>query len=765
MSTTARVRAFLHRHPLFGVVFLVELLFWAALAAGLLRPLAQVSVPLEQTAATDGEETWTTAPVTLSSGGYSVTVQYHTDAASQTGEGSRTLGTLQFSSAKVPAAVRSDAITLTDTYTTVEARLWIRTAATVQDLTLSVTPAENAGLVLDSVVLSEQGISRVTSLVIWLLFFVGVDALLCLLFLGGAPKAPHCGWGVPLLLAAGILLASLPYLTDFLYVGHDLRFHCYRIWAVAQELAAGHFPVRIFSAGFNGYGVATPLYYCDLFLYLPALLYNAFLPLQTCYQIYVVIIHTVTMLVAYYSFARIGGHKTYGAVAAFVYTLSAYRLTNLLIRASVGEYTAMLFLPLVVLGTWALAEAERPTARDWLPLGIGMAGLVQSHLLTTELAALFLAVFWLCNLRWMLRPARLLATLKAVATAVGLSAWFLVPCLETLRKERIMISDVHAAPIQSTGTYWIQVLGFFGRAGGTSGDRTAGDLPLTLGLAGCLVLALAVWCCLHRTRWLATPQQTRTWLGLRGALALCLLALWLSSTSFPWDWLASKLPQSVTDILLKLQFLWRYLTIATVLVGMIAVLALGLIHTVSPRRARAAAAALAAATLLYVGGFYSEYAYDQNTMTLISTGTVTDFAYETMGYEYLPAGTDLALFDRVTASSENPDVTVTWQGGGKASCRNASGTDAAVDLPVLAYRHYTVVDEETGDALPLAANEEHCLRVTLPAGYSGTLAVRYTPPVYWHLAEALSALTLLWLLAKGIRCLYGKHQQGGNRHV
>lgn len=765
MTKVARVRAFLRRHLLFKVVLLLELLFGLALAGGMLKPLAQVSIPLDKVAAESDDGTWTTAPVALSTGGYSITIQYHVASEEDTHTGGQMLGTLQFASAQMPSAVRSDAITLTSTYTTVEARLWIQTATTVQDLTMSVTPAEGVTLVLDSVVLSEQGISRITLLLSWLVLFVVADALLCLLFLGKAPQRPSCGWWVPMLLTAGILLASLPYLTDFLYVGHDLRFHCYRIWAVAQELAARRFPVRIFASGFYGYGATTPLYYCDLFLYLPALLYNAFLPLQTCYQVYVVLVNAATMLIAYYSFTRISGYKVYGAAAAFAYTLSAYRLSNLLLRASVGEYTAMLFLPLVVLGGWSLAQTECPKVRDWLPLGIGMAGLVQSHLLTTELAALFLAVFWLCNLRWMLRPACLKATLKAVLVAVGLSAWFLWPCLDTLQGERIMLSGVHATPIQSTGTYWIQLLGFFGHAGGTSGDRTAGDLPLTLGLAGCVVLALAVWCCLNRAQWQTAPRQNQNWVGLRGTLAFCLLAMWLSSTSFPWDWLAAHLPQSVTDVLLKLQFLWRYLSIATVLVGVIAALALVLLHTVSPHRAKEAAIAIVAATLLYVGVFYCEYAYDRDTMTMISTGTVTDFPYETMGYEYLPAGTDLTLFEQVGISSADPAVTVERQGSGKILCCNASGTEAVVDLPILAYKHYTAVDEQTGESLTLTKNEQNCLQVLLPAGYSGVVDVRYTPPMSWHIAEMLSAVTLFLLLGYGIRRAYQKYKRGGNRHV
>ena len=459
-------------------------------------------------------------PVTLPSGGYRVTVHYeatYPQDPNRADDG--TVATLSFASAQNPAALQSDTITLTGNLSTVTARLWVGTAATVEDLTLTVTetPAEGQQFSLQSVTLTEQPIWRVTSLVGWLLLFAVADWLLSLLFLGDSPRAPRCGWGCGVAVAGGIVLASLPYCADFLYTGHDLRFHC------LPHLGGGpgRWPTDSSRCAFSPTAstVTVRPHRCitvTCFLYIPALLYNAFLPLQTCYQLYVVLVNAATMLAAYYSFSRIGGHRLYGAVAAFAYTLCAYRLTNLMLRGSVGEYTAMVFLPLVALGAWAIARQDRPAPRDWLPLALGMAGIVQSHLLTTELAALFLALFWLCNLPVMVRPARLLAACKAVAVAVGLSCWFLLPCLQTLKSQKIMISDVHPSPLQSTGTYLIQLLGFFGTAGGSSGPGTTGDMPLTIGLAGCVVLVLALWCCVRRGAWQHTLESRNRWLGLRG---------------------------------------------------------------------------------------------------------------------------------------------------------------------------------------------------------------------------------------------------------
>ncbi len=256
MTALARARSFVRRYPLLGVVWLVQLLILAALAAGALRPLATLTVPLEGMTAAEGEAA-TSAPMTISSGGYRVTVCYEPVGSAEAGS---TLATLSFASAANPAALRGDAIALTDTYSTVTARLWVGTAVTLNDLTMTLTPAgAETTARLQSVTLTEQPVWRAVSLLGWLLLFAAGDVLLWLVFLGHG-RTPRGGWAVPVLLAGGILLASLPYLSDFLYTGHDLKFHCYRIWVAAQAMAEGQFPVRMASAAFHGYGGATPLY-------------------------------------------------------------------------------------------------------------------------------------------------------------------------------------------------------------------------------------------------------------------------------------------------------------------------------------------------------------------------------------------------------------------------------------------------------------------------------------------------------------------------
>lgn len=78
-------------------------------------------------------------------------------------------------------------------------------------------------------------------------------------------------------------------------------------------------------------------------------------------------------------------------------------------------------------GLYSIYTRDKPRFADWLPMSLGMAAMVQSHLLSCELTALLLILFCLLRLRETLHPSRLLAWVKAALLAVGLSAWYLVP--------------------------------------------------------------------------------------------------------------------------------------------------------------------------------------------------------------------------------------------------------------------------------------------------------------------------------------------------
>ena len=145
-----------------------------------------------------------------------------------------------------------------------------------------------------------------------------------------------------------------------------------------------------------------------------------------------------------------------GLLGAALYTLSCYRLVCTYIRASVGEYTAITFLPLVLVGLYNIythREAHLPSGRHGL--WHGGAGAVPSA--QRELIALLLVVFCLLRLRDTLRPARLLAWAKAALLAVALSAWYFFPFLISTHEINLMVNGPLIGKIQNQGTYLVQL--------------------------------------------------------------------------------------------------------------------------------------------------------------------------------------------------------------------------------------------------------------------------------------------------------------------
>lgn len=153
-----------------------------------------------------------------------------------------------------------------------------------------------------------------------------------------------------------ILFSSMPLFSVYQKAGHDLLFHLYRIEGIKNAILDGQFPVRVPYSWLNGYGYAASIFYGDSFLYFPAVLRIIGFTVQGAYKAYVLVINIATILVSYYCFDKIIKDRKIAFAGCTVYSLAPYRLLCTYLRCSVGEYTAMLFLPLVLYGLYRIYE-------------------------------------------------------------------------------------------------------------------------------------------------------------------------------------------------------------------------------------------------------------------------------------------------------------------------------------------------------------------------------------------------------------------------
>ena len=573
----------------------------------------------------------------------------------------------------------------------------------------------------------------------WLLAAFFLDLLL-LLFLPTSPLAIRNAdlRGCLFLLGGAVLLASMPVLMQGVGIfGDDIHFHLSRIDAIAQGLKAGQFPVRIYSQAKNGYGYAPSLFYGELCLYFPAVLRTLGVSVQLSYHLYVLAVQMLTAGIVFYSFRQMFSHNKTALLGSVLYLLNPYRLQNLYWRAAVGEYTAMAFLPLIPAALCLLYGKKEPTKKQagvaCTEMVIAFGMLLQTHMISLEIMVLATAVFCLFHLRRTCSRCVLFVWLKSVAIVLLLNLWFLLPFLE------IMGSGIYGGMyggttmnagrmIQRSGYAIPKVLTW-----NTHGRNIGIEL-----IIGCMVF---LWAWIGHDEEIPHREQK---IGL-WSTGIGLAACWASTNTFPWG-LVGALPGKISGILLAIQFPWRYLTLAAILLTLATLCAVSLLR---PKKlARPLAVLLLSASLLGVGFFYREYLPSESGEYVGDSGEliyvdhlVTNVAwyYDKL---YLPIGAketrDGFVIEKKVTTAEVEQIEKTEKGV-ILQYTAAMGEDGIIELPLLYYPVYGIKE----GAGTLFKTENGMLGIQVPAGSSGTIRVAVQEPLRWRVAELVSAVTVL----------------------
>lgn len=547
------------------------------------------------------------------------------------------------------------------------------------------------------------------------------------------------------------LLATLPFLTSNLVAGHDLPFHLNRIEGLAQGLAGGQFPVRIQPFWLEGNGYAVSVFYGDLFLYIPAVLRLLGVPLQTAYQFYVFLASLATAVVSWWCARRMFGDDAAALCVSALYTLSGYRLVDVYTRGAVGEYTALIFLPLVCYGLWQiLRQPDGARARPliWLPATVGYAGLLQSHLLTTEMAGAFTLLLCLVCVRRVFRRNTFFPLLKVVGAAVAASAWYLVPLFDYMRGDFKVHSAGQYGGVGRMGAFPAQMFGLFFDASpeltATNVDMgTVQEMAIGVGTAVLLAAALFVAVRFLLEEPLAETEHKLLRIGGLG-LWFGLLCFWMSSVLFPWHAVESLHPV-LARLCTILQYPWRLEGLGTWFWVLAGGCALVLLRRRSSWRL-GAGAVLCVVTLVTWGSMSQSYLATDIVENYYSAAALDSVAIS--GEEYLPADADrYVIADSQTPITVNAEVT-DWSRQGvrvELQVTVSQQADGAVTVPLLYYPYYTACDD-AGNPLAVDSDPDTWqVRVAVPSGYSGGVTVSFRPPWFWHAAEACSALFLLAL--------------------
>lgn len=579
------------------------------------------------------------------------------------------------------------------------------------------------------------------------------------------------------ILAMSVLLAYLPYCTDYMSLGADGAFHLLRIEGLKETLQrGGPFPVRVQEYWLYGHGYAVSSFYGDLFLLFPALLRLIGFSLMDAYKIFVLAVLVGTAVIAYISFYRCTGNRYGALLGSVLYELAPYHIYNIYNRNAVGEYLGMMFLPMVICGFYCVYTQD-VESRDYrgakVPLIVGLSGILQSHILTCEMTVVVLVLAAVVMWRRTFRKETLRELFKAAGICLAVNAWFWIPLLKMLSADQYLLSDIVAQDIQYMGTRAAGILQMYPYAGGGQTEMYNCE-PIQIGAAlwAVLLCYIAVRLCRRGTYLKGGSAGNPYDRVMKWGTLLGIFSLFMSTKYFPWDYVA-RLP-GIGMLATAIQFPTRLLAIATLFISFTAAFFVPWLAQESIHWELRAAHMVKTGSVIVIAGItlwatlfhVNEISYQLSPIRLYTAKNMGSISV--VNGEYLLEGMDVR---QMQYHDPVADEGLLWEDYDKQGLtirlhvENRTAQKLYMDLPLTGYKGYVIgykgdgIDTSGEAAVPYITEERGAhgdLRIAVPPGYAGDIRVRYRGFFLYRVAEGISGLTVLLCLGIGLTRRYRK---------
>lgn len=551
------------------------------------------------------------------------------------------------------------------------------------------------------------------------------------------------------------VVASSLSLAGSIMEGHDTRFHLARIEGIKEGILAGQFPVRISPVFYNGYGYANSIFYGELFLYFPACLRLIGFSVIDSYNSYLIALNFFTVLICFYVGKKMFFSNAIAVTMAALFTLSPYRLMDMYTRSAIGEVTAMAFLPLIVYGVYRILTEDcqkRSYKRAYIPLMLGMTGIIQSHVLTVEMAAGFIGMACILFCFKTLQGKRFLMLLKAACITILVNLWFLVPFVDFMMTQDVRVFEEQGIDmIQKTGLFFPQLFSLFSDYSQMSLNASSGlvnemtysiGLPVGLGIVLCVAMLVA-----------KKENDDCKVMKMQSAciLLLTVIAIWMTTVAFPWDRF-STMWAIAAKLITSLQFVWRFVGIASAL----AVVCVGFGLLLLEKQEGKNIASLAMSVFLVLAlvsamDFVQDKYFNRDKADITENSLLyEDNAYYAMNGEYNLKDQRYEVVTECLEPRCFAEVSITAykkQGTSISFVVENSGEDGYVYLPLLNYKGYKVSSKDgVITSKNLHMGEHAVVRIDIPQNYSGEISISYAGFWYWRVAELITLASVVGLL-------------------
>lgn len=547
-----------------------------------------------------------------------------------------------------------------------------------------------------------------------------------------------------LLISLGILL-SYPLFYNQSLNGHDLNFHIGRIFGIRDGLLNGELFIKLQQNWLNNHGYLVGVFYGDSLLYIPAILSIFGITMENSYKMFITLINIVTILTSYYCFKNIFKNKKIGLLGATLYSMSIYRLVDIYIRHSVGEYCAFIFLPLIAYGFYLLLNPDnKKNIKCWILLSIGFSGLLNTHILSCEMVLIFILIFCIINFKKILRLQSLKMLCITGIVTILLNLGFLIPFLEyMIFKGGINITDAsrNVFLLQDRGLFLTQLFNMFPNGSGINLEKNMGiaqEMPLTLGISLLMGIVLSTFI-------IFTIKEKSKLNKIFIYLGLSLLSIFMTTIYFPWD-MFRKIP-FLENPISSIQFPWRFLTIASLFLTLLICESIQLIKETQYSKYKInICMSLIIMSIITTCYFLNNIIINND---IIEFNSVSELNLTNTGDEYLPINTQTELLeDKITVLSGDIEIKNYLKKGLTVTFEYNTNQESILKIPLLNYGMYKAYINEHGSFLKtnitIDNNDNNIVTIAIPSNTNGIIKIYNEYPVYWKMAYIISILS--WII-------------------
>ncbi len=341
------------------------------------------------------------------------------------------------------------------------------------------------------------------------------------------------------------IIGMLSYFINPYNENDDTQYHMVNILEFKNQFLENPFNTKIVGGIANDFGYGTRLFYPPLAHTSVALIDIVIDNIEISFKAFNFLIVFLSGLAIYYLAKKIFENDKISVLAAIIYMLFPYHLSDVFIRDALAETLVFVFIPIILNAIYSLFYKEGKNF--YLLFVVGYAGGILSHATMMMYFTFLIVIFLMINFKKTFSKQVFFKLLYASLFVLGLTSFFWVPMLEhnlfgnyLVFKEGVMVEGT-----QGNGLFLYEYFDYFSK------DPIRIKFYIDLVVVFLLIVSLVK---------LIKEKEVKGfnfYIILLGAVAI-----YMSTIVFPWD----IFPKSLRVI----QFPWRMVTYACLFISLIA---------------------------------------------------------------------------------------------------------------------------------------------------------------------------------------------------